>query len=50
MALICAIWGAATIPDNCGKSFVKVEEFYEDKAEISGKIDHSWREMYIPIL
>ena len=35
MALICAIWGATAIPDNCGKSFSKVEEFHEDKAKKS---------------
>jgi hypothetical protein len=31
MAFLCAFWGAATIPDNRGKSLVKVEEFYENK-------------------
>ena len=33
MAFICAFWGAVTIQDNRGKSLVKVEEFYEDKAK-----------------
>ena len=35
MAFICAIWGAITIPDNRGKSLVKVEEFYEKKSNKS---------------
>ena len=29
-ALILIIWGAFTIPDNRGKSLVKVEEMYEE--------------------
>ena len=29
MGLICALWGAFTMPDNRGKSLVKVEELYE---------------------
>ena len=29
-ALILIIWGALTIPDNRGKSLVKVEEMYEE--------------------
>ena len=31
MGTLNAIWGAITIPDNRGKSLVKVEEFYEKK-------------------
>ena len=30
-ALILIIWGAFTIPDNRGKSLVKVEEMYEEE-------------------
>ena len=37
LAYLCAFWGAATIPDNRGKSLVKVEEFYEDKARKCAK-------------
>ena len=33
LAYLCAFWGAATIPDNRGKSLVKVEEFYENKTK-----------------
>ena len=29
----CCLWGLKTIPDNRGKSLVKVEEMYEKKAE-----------------
>ena len=29
MGLICALWGVFTMPDNRGKSLVKVEELYE---------------------
>ena len=39
MAFLCAFWGAATIPDNRGKSLVKVEEFYENDTEKLNKID-----------
>ena len=31
MGLINAMWGVITIPDNRGKSLVKVEEYYEKK-------------------
>ena len=30
MGIICALWGVFTIPDNRGKSLVKVEEIYEN--------------------
>ena len=33
MSFICAFWGLATIPDNRGKSLVKVEEFYEKQGK-----------------
>ena len=35
-------WGLKTIPDNRGKSLVKVEEMYEKKNE---QDTHSWKEM-----
>ena len=39
MAFLCAFWGAATIPDNRGKSLVKVEEFYENKTSKTNKMN-----------
>ena len=32
--VVCAIWGAITIPDNRGKSLVKIEIMYEKKDKI----------------
>ena len=39
LAYLCAFWGAATIPDNRGKSLVKVEEFYENKSKNPNKMN-----------
>ena len=39
LAFLCAFWGAATIPDNRGKSLVKVEEFYENKTKNPNKMN-----------
>ena len=39
MGIINAIWGAYTIPDNRGKSLVKVEEMYENKGFKSSESD-----------
>ena len=39
LAFLCAFWGAATIPDNRGKSLVKVEEFYENKSKNPNKMN-----------
>ena len=36
--VICAIWGAVTIPDNRGKSLVKVEQMYEEKGNNKDKV------------
>ena len=46
MAFLCAFWGAATIPDNRGKSLVKVEEFYENKTKQTNKMN-TWKYMIL---
>ena len=38
-AIINCIWGAYTIPDNRGKSLVKVEEMYEKKRGYENSIE-----------
>ena len=35
-ALISCLWGLKTIPDNRGKSLIKVEEMYEEKSDQQG--------------
>ena len=35
-ALISCLWGLKTIPDNRGKSLIKVEEMYEEKGDQQG--------------